>query len=344
MSPLLALPVELLNRIITFIDKPKSLASANQTCRLLQELTESPLYESVLIINNKASSFGTAILKNPERKALVKEVTVDCNIKKNASEKDRSACTQAPLFAEFSNLEVLSLSSGYWHWDDGESDGESDGDNRVAWATDQDNLGELFEQAGLSKPIEGRIWTKLRSCTLDFWERNGQGWYCTFEPAIFLVAALEDLILRGCRFTDRDGEKMPNSPHCGQTALRKLTLERCYIHHTAVFNFLSAPKALKHLTLGHDQMLWHHEMGDQPTTSDRAEDYMTAFNHQKHSLQYLYLGHELCPEIQEGEFDFSAFPKLEDVDFDREFWIWDDDKQCLQQRELEWFPYESPGG
>ena len=84
MSSLLDLTVELLDRIVTLVEKPTSLTSLNHTCKLLEELTEGPLYESVLIINNKATSFATAISNKPTRKARVKDVVVDSNIKKSA--------------------------------------------------------------------------------------------------------------------------------------------------------------------------------------------------------------------------------------------------------------------
>jgi hypothetical protein len=371
MSPLLALPVELLNRIISFIAKPTSLTSLNQTCKLLQELTEGPLYKSVLLRNNRASNFATTISRNPERKALVKEITVFCE-RKPTEEWEVSACTQASLFAEFQNLEVLILSSGYLREDEDESRGE----DRVLWATDQNNVVELFKQAGLSKPIDERIWTKLRSCSLHFLDLDGQGWPCIFSPAIFLVASLENLTIGNCRFTDEDGKELLNSPHRGQTALRKLELEGCYIHHTAVFNFLCAPKALTHLTLDHEPWVYDIGMGVQPTLSDRAEDYMEAFRQQTDSLQFLHIGNLLCREIVEGVFNFSTFPELKEVQYDDLVWFLNEAK-CLRlidegsddddegddedddededkdedededEDEYEdegWVPYETPGG
>ena len=218
------------------------------------------------------------------------------------------------------------------------------------WERDQDNLKERFRRAGLPIPVQERIWTKLRSCTLDFWELNKQGWYCTFEPEVFLVASLEELTLRGCRFEDRDGTELLNSPYRGQTALRKLVLERSYIHHTALFNFLIAPIGLTHLTLGHDKGLRHHAMGNQTVNSYDAEDYMAAFSHQKHSLQFLDLGDELLSEIEEGEFNFSTFPKLEDIEYDEAancYWHWNEAvANCLQLvfEDEEWRLFEPPGG
>ena len=307
-----ALPVELLERIFSSVVSTKDLASLSQTCKLFHQLTDSHIYNSVLIVNGKAPSFAKAILGRPERKRLVKEVYYNDEIKKEKHAPGTSACTLAPLYASFSNLEVLSLCSGYWHWDDNDQD-----DAPVKWETDQDRLTELFDQAGLARPVTERVWTKLRSCTLDFQEMNGQGWYCSFEPAIFLVASLEELTLRGCRFTDDDGDELLTSPYRGQTALRKLALERSYIHHTAVYNFLSAPKALTHLTFVHRETMWHHEMGVQPRNSCHAKDYMPAFRQQKHSLQFLHLNEEWCDEVEEGTFDFRDFSALRRVEYDQ---------------------------
>jgi hypothetical protein len=327
-----SLPVELLDRILSFIDSPKCLASLSQTCKLFQKLTDSHLYNSVLIVNGKATSFAEGILARPERKKFVKELYYDDEIKKRTDAPDTSACTCAPLYAEFANLEVLSLCSGYWHWDDDETHYRRDAP--VKWETDQDKLTDLFDQAGLSKPVEERIWQKLRSCTLDLWERNGQGWYCSFEPAIFLVASLEELTLRGCRFTDEDGEQLLTSPYRGQTALRKLALERSYVHHTAVYNFLSAPKALTHLTLAHRENLWHHEMGVQPSNSRRADDYMPAFKQQQDSLQFLHLNEEWCDEVSEGTFDFRNFSALLKVEYDESGFLLNDNVEvvCVRLR------------
>ena len=340
------LPVELLDRIISFIDQPKYLASLSQTCKFFQKLTDSHLYNSVLIVNGKATSFAEGVLARPKRKKLVKELYYDDGIKNGRDAPATSACTCAPLYAELANLEVLSLCSGYWHWDDDETPNRHG--TPVKWETDQDRLADIFDQAGLSKSIEERIWQKLRSCTLDLRERNGQGWYCSFEPAIFLVASLEELTLRGCRFTDQDGEQLLTSPYRGQTALRKLALERSYIHHTAVYNFLSAPRALTHLTLAHEEHLRHHEMGDQPSNSHRAEDYMAAFKQQQDSLQFLHLNEEWCDEVSEGTFDFRDFHALRKVEYDESGFLLNDnvEVECvhLKADDEVWYPYEPPGG
>lgn len=329
MSGILALPVELLERIVSFTDSQKTLASLNRTSKLLQELTETYLYTSVVLKYGAPLYFAAAVSKCTRRKPFVKEVYVNCSLR-NDDDEGGSACTYTPLFAEFPNLETLSLYSGYWHWDDTESDDP----DRVLWQTDQDRLTALFEKAGLSKPLDERIWTKLRSCTLDFWEMNGQGWYCTFEPAVFLVASLEELTLRGCRFHDDDGKDLLTSPYRGQTTLKKLALEGSYIYHTAVFNFLTTPKALTHLTLAHKEGLWHHEMGYQPSTSKRAQDYMDAFELHKNSLQYLCMNDEMCDEIREPDsmaFDFADFAELKGIQYDRQTWILDDKKRLYRR-------------
>lgn len=317
-----ALPVELLERIFSFVDSAKDLASLSQTCKFFEKLTDAHIYSSVLIINGKATSFAEAILARPERKKLVKELYYDDDISKREHASGTSACTYAPLYAEFVNLEVLSLHSGYWYWDD---DDDHWCGAPVKWATDQKRLNELFDQAGLARPIEERVWTKLRSCTLDLQEGNGQGWYCAFEPAIFLVASLEELVLRGCRFTDEDGEKLLTSPYRGQTALQKLALERSYIHQTAAYNFLSTPKALTHLTLEHEQAFWHHEMGEQPSSSELAEDWMPAFRQQEHSLQFLHMNDGWCDGVSEGTLDFRGFLALRKVEYDESSLLLDDD-------------------
>ena len=313
-ASLMNLPTELQEHIISFVQPSQPLASLNETCKKFHDLTRDSLYHSVLIVNGKAEAFAQAILSKPERKELVREVVVDCNIKKHEDDTDHSACTYAPLFAEFINLKILSLHSGYWHWDDPfDADYPDDSEYKkgwVRWETDQDKLTKSFENAGIAKPVEERIWQKLRSCTLDLTENNGQGWYCTFEPAIFLVASLRELTLKGCRFTDRDGKDLLDSPFRGQTVLQKLNLERSYIHHKAVFNFLSAPKALTHLALAHDCSLWHHEMGMQPSTSSKAQEYVDAFAQQRHSLTVLRFNEEMCDEIYDGTFDLRDFPAL----------------------------------
>jgi hypothetical protein len=329
MSRFPTLPVEILDRIISFISNQQTLASLSRTNQLFRKLTEPHLYESITLKPGAAPTFESAISNDTKRKSYVKEVHVDyVNTAPDAP--TLSACTHAPLYSTFHNLEALNLYSGFWHWDDSEQDGRE----RVLWDTDQNRLTSLFEQAGLSKPVEERIWTQLRVVTLDLYEQNGQGWYCPFEPAIFLVPSLEELTLRGCRFWDGDGNDLLNSPYRGTTALKKLALERSYIYHTSLYNFLTMPKALTHLSLEHYQSFWHHEMGNQPETSHRVQDYMNAFKLHQHSLQSLFMNGDMCSEIEDGikerEFDFSSFPELSEINFDEDIlWMLDETK-CIR--------------
>ena len=335
MSRFLTLPIELIDRIISIIPSQQTLASISRTNQLFRKLTEPHLYESIILKPGAAPKLENAISHNHKRKDYVKEVHVDY-AHTDFNVPTLSACTHTPLYSTFPNIEVLNLDSAFWHWDDDERDGR----DRVLWNTDQNRLTSLFEQAGLSKPLQDRIWRKLKVVTLDFSERNGQGWYCPFEPAIFLLASLEDLTLRGCRFWDQDGYDLLSSPYRGTTALKKLALERSYIYHTSVFNFLTMPKALTHLRLEHHRSFWHHEMGDQPLTSNRAQDYMDAFKLHQHSMQSLYMNDEMCLEIdegvKEGELDFSGFTQLVNISFENEL-LWKlDDMNCIRLADEDW--------
>ena len=71
------------------------------------------------------------------------------------------------------------------------------------------------------------------------------------------------------------------------------------------------PAALTHLTLEHEEGLWHHEMGDELHTSDNAQDYIEAFVQQRHSLKFLRLNDDLYDAMEEGILDFRDFPELE---------------------------------
>ena len=89
-----------------------------------------------------------------------------------------------------------------------------------------------------------------------------------------------------------------------------------------------------HLRLEHYQSFWHHEMGDQPATSNRARDYMDAFKQHRHSLQSLFMNGEMCLEIyegvREGELDFSGFEVLRDVELQHDGYWYLDDAQCFR--------------
>lgn len=44
---------------------------------------------------------------------------------------------------------------------------------------------------------------------------------------------------------------------------------------------------------------------------------MRAFDLQKHSLQFLHMSSELCREIEEGVFDFTTFPEMREVQYNK---------------------------
>ena len=124
------------------------------------------------------------------------------------------------------------------------------------------------------------------------------------------MASLEELTMRGCYFSNDDGLRILQSPYRGQTPLKVLSLHRSYIHNEALHNFLSAPRALTHLTLNHDSGLSDMEDIVETPISTDAQVYEIAFRQQIHSLELLRLNEDMCDEIKTGALDLRGFGEL----------------------------------
>jgi hypothetical protein len=161
---LVSLPLELLEFIISYIDSPQTVASLNQTCKLLQQLTEDKLYTTVRVYNGKVRAFALAFSSRPDRKDRVREVHVDCEIPNPTCDLPQqyfSACEFVHVYSEFKHLEVLSLKSGYYSRLE-----DSDEEGFGKWKVGQDKLASLFAEASLAMPVVDRTWPKLRYCEL----------------------------------------------------------------------------------------------------------------------------------------------------------------------------------
>lgn len=337
MAYMQSLPTELISYIMSFVDSPKSLAALNQTCKQFKDIANEALYESAFIAYKREQPFKRALEAKPGRKNLVKELYVDCLAQKPRDDPIISACTYAHLYAEFPNLEELKLKSKYWYWNDRDCDRRDEirVEDWVNWEWDQSNLASRFDRAGLQRPPETRIWTKLKSCILDFRELNGQGWLLDdLSPGIFLMASLEELTLLNCRLVPNDGAEIPHSPFRGQTPLRKLILSNTYTHHKAVENILSGPKALMHLTLDFwPDMMHPHTMAPESAISPDRELWMQILGQQKHSLERLVMSEQLCDELCEEENDFRDFAMLKRVEYDGMVYHVTDDEVDESERE-----------
>lgn len=309
---LTGLSEELLNVIIQSLDSQGALCSLSRTCKLFNRLCEPRLYRDIRLgyPHTRVKGFVAALASNRARETHVRSVEID--YEPSPDYRDRSACTEVRSLAALNNLEILSLHSGYWHWDDNPKYVRRDPGELVNWSTDQDKLDQTLKEASIARPVGERVWPNLKVLVLDFWEQNGQGWFLAFEPAVFLLASLRELTICGVRYHDGDGVDLVDSPFKGEMPLESLTLKRSYLYHEALRRFLAMPKALKSLRLEHDEGYWHHEMGDDSSKSRDAEDYMVAFRQQQHSLKNLMV-QDLYDELETGTLDFRGFEKLQSL-------------------------------
>lgn len=311
-ATLTRLPVELQEIIVAHISSPQTLASLNQTCKAFHHLTEGSLYQSVLIHTGKMGAFAAALQKNSTRKAMIHTLDVDyIGRDYDGEDIDYSACTFAPLFAEFAALKTLKLTSPYW--DDGIYEKDITDDCElvdrvpVEWSREHKRLDDAFKQGCLLTPPEQRIWNHLKSVTLDFYAQEGA--LLHWEPSIFLIDTLEELIIRGMHVQETNGKDLFDSPRRGTTQLKKLAIERSGIARIALQRFLSMPKALTHLTLEHYDLFEIHENGDMEDRLSDMDNWDTAFEQQKESLEFL--------SINDGPWDrkdiirnFRKYPRL----------------------------------
>lgn len=293
------LPVELLELISSHIDSPQTVAYLKTTCKAFDGPTENSLYGSVLIHHGKMNAFATAVDQRPRRQQLVRSLNVDyppptvknCDIELNIY----SACTFAPLFTQFTNVESLRFASGWHDFDEGDERAQDEKPTDrlpTNWEHDHKCLDDAFLRASLLKAPEHRIWKNLRTITLDFWEAyedSHQGCFFVWHTSVFLIDTLEELVIRGMRFQDTDGQDLDESSYRGTTQLKKLTLERSAIHHQALERFLSMPRALTHITLEHVERYEAHYPGTLQIYSIDLLDWDRVFEKQKDSLEFVHL-------------------------------------------------------
>ena len=146
-SSLSKLPNELLDIVIGNVDGPTR-ASLARTCHSLNVLTTPHLYRWADIKRGKSNEFMRTI--SNKFAGLVYHVTVV------VGEEWISPCRIVPCLDKLENLQSLSLTGGYWMWDDSEDEGEK-------WDTLEEVLWNYLERASLKQTAESRVLESLRS-------------------------------------------------------------------------------------------------------------------------------------------------------------------------------------
>jgi hypothetical protein len=160
-------------------------------------------------------------------------------------------------------------------------------------------------------------WLTVHTVTLDFHERNNQGWFLNGFNAVFIIQPLRELTLRGLRLVNHNPDIKPEFRR-RQTELKVLRLERTYIDILALKGILAIPKALTHLSLSHDSGKYRHEMApDFDETFGTFRDLCDALAQQRESLEELEIPSRLdtysdepLNDVDDESIDLSGFPAL----------------------------------
>ena len=153
---LLKLPGELLSAVVASIDDVTTLRQVAAVCRLLNDLTEPFLYQSLIISDgSQAAMLAETIAKRPSRASHIRNLLASTRFEK------AQGIEQLPgVLAVMQNLRELNLETPDCNLKD---PGE-----RIPWIRLQERYERVFQHSSLLLPPQARSLPRLRSCTLIY--------------------------------------------------------------------------------------------------------------------------------------------------------------------------------